>query len=227
LAEQAAEQIRNLIVKGDLQLGEALSETALATALGVSKTPIREALLRLKGEGLVDVQPQRGTYVFRMSVAEVEALSEFRDVLEIAALRFGMRRDAMGLARVLKRIVADMSSALTAGDAAKYVALDGLFHDGIIAHCGNHHLARSYLPVALRMQALRYRLSLHPALNAESHRQHRMIAQMVGRGLESEAERVLKEHIAQTVEDYKGTLGTGLAPRPGTRRGASKLAHEP
>jgi DNA-binding transcriptional MocR family regulator len=63
LADQAAEHIRRHIVKGDYQLGEALSETTLAAQLGVSKTPVREAFLRLETEGLVDIQPQRGTFV--------------------------------------------------------------------------------------------------------------------------------------------------------------------
>jgi DNA-binding GntR family transcriptional regulator len=207
LAEQATEQIRGLIVRGDFQLGEALSETALATALGVSKTPIREALLRLKADGLVDVQPQRGTFVFRMSVTEVEALSEFRDVLEIAALRLGMCRGPKVLGGTLKRIVADMSAALAADQAAKYCELDESFHDSIIARCGNHHVVRSYAPVAVRMQALRYRLARYPSLNTDSLRQHRMIAQMVDRGLRAKAEQVLKQHIAQTVQDYATTLG--------------------
>ncbi len=210
LAEQAAEQIRGLIVKGELQLGEALSETALATALGVSKTPIREALLRLKAEGLVDVQPQRGTFVFRMSAAEVEALSEFRDVLETAALQIGMRRDPVALGRTLKEITADMTAALAAGNVTRYVELDDRFHDCIVAHCGNHHLARSYIPVALRMQALRYRLTRYPKLNTRSLKQHRTIARMVERGLRAEAEQSLKKHIAQTLQDYTSTQRTSL-----------------
>ncbi|RDJ94283.1 GntR family transcriptional regulator, partial [Lacticaseibacillus rhamnosus] len=63
--EQAADRIRNRIVKGDFRLGEALSETTLATELGISKTPVREAFLILKTEGLVDILPQRGTFGFR------------------------------------------------------------------------------------------------------------------------------------------------------------------
>jgi DNA-binding GntR family transcriptional regulator len=209
LAEQAAEQIRRLIVKGDLQLGEALSETALATALGVSKTPIREALLRLKTEGLVDIQPQRGTFVFRMGADEVRTLSEFRDVLEISALRLGMRRDARALGRTLKRIVADMNASLADDDAARYREQDGLFHECIIESCANHHLTRSYTTIAFRVQALRNRLSANPHLNAQSFKQHRMLAQLIAGGQTAKAASLLKKHIAQTLEDYENTLGSG------------------
>ena len=67
LAGNAAEQIRRKIVDGTLELGQALSENALAAELGVSKTPIREALQRLETEGLVQILPQRGTFVFPLS----------------------------------------------------------------------------------------------------------------------------------------------------------------
>src|SRR5262245_139770 len=146
LADQAADQIRRRIVRGDFQLGEALSETTLAADLGISKTPVREAFLRLKTEGLVDVQPQRGTFVFRMSAAEVRDLSEFRDVLEISALRLAMRKGASALGSTLARIAADMERALARGDTAAYRELDSVFHERII-----HHIANAYLNDAYAM----------------------------------------------------------------------------
>lgn len=225
LAEQAAEQIRYLIVKGDLQLGEALSETALATALGVSKTPVREALLRLKAEGLVDIQPQRGTFVFRMSTDEVRKLSEFREVLEISALRLAMRRDAQALGRTLNSIVADMGTALAGDNAAKYREQDGLFHQCIIDSCANHHLSRSHTMIAFRVQALRNRLSLNPGLSAGSFKQHRMLAQLIGGGHEAKAAMLLKKHIAKTVDDYENTLGPGARPRS-ARRDLADMAQD-
>ena len=125
LAEQAADQIRHRIVKGDFRLGEALSETALAAELGISKTPVREAFLLLKTEGLVDILPQRGTFVFRIGAGEADKLSEFREVLEISALQLAMAKDAAGLGQALGAIAADMSAALDVDDAAAYLELDG------------------------------------------------------------------------------------------------------
>src|SRR5580765_2602781 len=61
LTDMAIESIRSSIVEGRLSLGEHLSEAALALSLGISKTPVREALLQLRGEGLVEIHPQRGT----------------------------------------------------------------------------------------------------------------------------------------------------------------------
>ena len=82
LTEMVVEELRKRIIDGRMQLGAALSENALAADLGISKTPVREALLQLKLERLVDVLPQRGTYVFRMAPDQVAMIRELREVLE-------------------------------------------------------------------------------------------------------------------------------------------------
>src|SRR3546814_13734933 len=78
LTTLAVDEIRGRIVRGELGLGAPLSENALALELGVSKTPIREALLQLKMEGLVSIQPPRGSFVFDMTVEEIRPLGELR-----------------------------------------------------------------------------------------------------------------------------------------------------
>jgi DNA-binding GntR family transcriptional regulator len=215
LADQAADQIRRLIVKGHFQLGEALSETTLAAELGVSKTPIREAFLRLRTEGLVDIQPQRGTFVFRMSAAEVSALSEFRDVLETAALTLAMHAQAGALASDLARIVADMAEALARADAATYREHDSRFHECIISHGGNPHLREAYGRIAFRIQTLRNRLSLDPALNAISLKEHEALAGLVAAGRQAEALAFLRTHIAKTTSDYQQIIGPAAGKRAG------------
>ncbi len=206
LAEQAAEQIRHRIVNGDFQLGEALSETALASELGVSKTPVREAFLRLKTEGLVDVQPQRGTFVFRIDPEEARTLSDFRDVLEIAALRQAMREDASSLALLLRPIIGDMKAALARDDSAHYRALDDQFHRRLIDRCGNAYLSDAYATIAFRIQALRNRLSQDPRLNIKSLKEHQALVRLIERGAASEAVGLLRKHIARTPRDYAKTL---------------------
>jgi DNA-binding GntR family transcriptional regulator len=210
LAEQAADQIRRRIVKGGFRLGEALSETALATELGVSKTPVREAFLRLQTEGLVDILPQRGTFVFRISAAEAGKLSEFRQVLEVSALRLAMAKNAAALSRVLAGIAANMTAALADGDTGAYLKLDGRYHQCIIDRCDNHYLSRSYAVIAFRIQALRYRLAMTPALNAKSLEHHHAIAALIGQPSDAEAIALLKRHIAQSLDDYENTLRLGI-----------------
>jgi DNA-binding GntR family transcriptional regulator len=209
LAERAADQIRHRIVKGDFRLGEALSETTLAVELGVSKTPVREAFLLLKTEGLVDIQPQRGTFVFRISAGEADKLSQFREVLEISALRIAMDGNAAALGQALDAIVADMSASLGIDDKNAYREQDALYHQCIIDRCANHYLSRSYAVVAFRIQALRYRLASDPELNEESLQQHAVLAGVIGRGLHDNAADLLRRHIAKTRDDYASTLSRG------------------
>jgi DNA-binding GntR family transcriptional regulator len=206
LAEQAAVRIRHRIVKGDFGPGEALSETTLAAELGISKTPVREAFLLLKTEGLVDVLPQRGTFVFRIDAGDAHMLSEFREVLEISALRLAMARDAEGLGQALGAIATDMSAALADNDAGTYLELDGLFHQCIIDRCDNPYLSRCYAIVAFRIQTLRNRLAMDPVLNAGSLEQHHALASLIGRGLDAEAAALLRLHIHKTLDDYRRTL---------------------
>ena len=212
LADQAAEHIRRHIVKGDYQLGEALSETTLAAQLGVSKTPVREAFLRLETEGLVDIQPQRGTFVFRMGAAEVRALSEFRDVLESAALTLAMPVGASALGAALGEIVSDMEKALAGHDAATYREHDSRFHECIIRHSGNAYLVEAYDRIAFRVQTLRNKLSQEPALNQRSLGEHAELHRLIAADDEADALALLRRHIATTNSDYKATLGR----EPGT-----------
>jgi DNA-binding GntR family transcriptional regulator len=207
LADQAADAIRARIVNGELELGEALSETTLAVELGVSKTPIREAFLRLKTEGLVEIQPQRGTFVFDMTAAQVQELSELREVLEIAAVRFAIRRHPKALADALDAIVAPMREAFKSGNITEYKTLDDAFHQRIIEHAGNAFLQASNETIAFRIQALRNRLSRDPLLNKRSLREHRELAQLVRAGEIYRASTLLSDHIRATAANYVHVVG--------------------
>jgi DNA-binding GntR family transcriptional regulator len=206
LTEQAADAIRARIVDGELQLGEALSEIALAAELGVSKTPVREALLHLKQEGLVEVLPQRGTYVFQMNADQVRQLSELRCVLETAALAMAMAHRPADLAAELDAIVTAMDAAIGSRDAARYRTLDGVFHQVIVDLCGNGYLAAAYSGMAFRVQTLRNRLSLDPALNRTSLAEHLSLVRLIGAGDADQAAALLRRHIRGTQDHYLSIL---------------------
>lgn len=207
LADEAADDIRARIIGGEIALGEALSEVALAHSLGVSKTPVREALLRLESEGLVDVHPQRGTFVFQMTAAQVAELGEMRELLEIAAVRLALARRPAALAEALDALVERMADAVARCDWARYRALDGALHDGFIAHAGNAFLETCYAAIAFRVQALRNRLSQDPELNRRSLDEHRAFAALARRGAVADLVRQLRRHIRATTRAYVETLG--------------------
>lgn len=181
LTDQAAQQIRSRIVRGEFQLGEPLSEIALASELGVSKTPVREALMVLKRQGLIEVHPQRGSFVFDMDANQVRKLSELREVLELAAMRMALATDRQALTRQWADIVKEMREALDADDAECYRTLDGGFHMVLFELADNAYLLEAYELIAFRVQALRNRLSLAPSLNASSFEDHVRLGR-TGRG---------------------------------------------
>ena len=200
LTGQAADSIRTRIISGEFQLGEALSEIALATELGVSKTPVREAFLQLKNEGLVDIIPQRGTFVFQMTGEQLRQLVEMRELLETASLRFALR-DGARPGETLLAIAGRMATAFEARDHAAYRRYDAEFHQAIIAASGNAFINSAYHIIAFRVQALRNRLSLD-AQNWRSLEGHYAIARLVHDQKVDAAATMLRDHIADAFSAY-------------------------
>ncbi|MGH6887397.1 MAG: GntR family transcriptional regulator [Geminicoccales bacterium] len=226
LTEQAADEIRARIVRGDFQLGAPLSENTLATELGVSKTPIREALLRLKMEGLVSIKPQRGSFVFDMAAAEIVELGELRETLEVAALTLAARRNRSKLVADLEAVVAAMKAALDAGQFARYRTLDSDFHTAFFHHCGNSFFVSCYNGFAFRVQALRARLANDPALNRKSLGEHIEMVELLAEERAAEACTLLSRHVQGTIADYVSSLGRPPPERAATLRlsGSTGLA---
>jgi DNA-binding GntR family transcriptional regulator len=203
LTERAADAIRERIVSGDVQLGEALSEITLAAELGVSKTPVREAFLQLKNEGLVDIQPQRGTFVFQMTSEQVRQLSVLRELLEVESLRIAMRGEArLRLADNLMDVIARMVKAIAADDFRLYRTLDNELHQHIIIASGNQFIQAAYSSIAFRVQALRNRLCIELTQNARSLREHQDIAALVSSNDAEGAPAKLRDHIGTTMREH-------------------------
>src|SRR5215475_3197936 len=148
LAALVAERIRDAIMFGALSLGEAVSEERLATMLGVSRTPVREALTALQLQGLIVIQPQRGSFVFQPTEADVEQLCEVRSMLELEALKLAQARRHAATLQRLQAAEAEMEAAETAGDDRAAAKADADFHEALFANCGNRFLVQSYALVS-------------------------------------------------------------------------------
>jgi len=200
-------ELRARIVDGRLRLGEHLSENALAAELGISKTPVREALLQLKLERLVDILPQRGTYVFRLGADDVVKVSELREILEVEAAAAAIKRNHGLLVARMSEVLRDMRKAYSAGDNAAYRTIDGEFHRTIIDLCGNSFINDAYGPIGLRIQALRSRLSDEAALNRLSFRDHCEMLKLIKSGEVARLQKLMRAHIRQTAQSYIDVLG--------------------
>ncbi len=202
LKELALEHLRDCIVDGTLEMGQALSERGISEELGVSKSPVREALAHLRDEGLVIIEPQKGARVFTLSEAEVEQICDFREAIETAAFELALRRNPKALADDMKHVVSEMTAAQSRRDMKRYLALDTQFHQLIFQHSGNHYLRASYERYVGKIAALRTHLSSLPQHTELSYEEHKNLAMAVSREDMTEIRTLLRMHINRTRQAY-------------------------
>ena len=206
LRDIAAESIRDAIVSGSFELGEALSEAALVRLLGISKTPIRQALSILKLEGLISVVPQKGTFVFTLSAAEVAQLGQYRFTLESFAVDLAMANNPKALVLDLLGICERMETKHNAGEMDEYLKLDTRYHETIFRHCGNYYFEDGYKLVSGKIAALRKHLSLHPTHTEKSFQEHFKMAELLREGKVKEAKSLLERHVTRGERSYADTV---------------------
>lgn len=128
-AESCYEQIKRQIITNVLQPGESIDERRLAEMLGVSRTPVREALLRLKTEGFIDIMPRRGAVIRSISIAELGNLYEVVTALEVMVAGLIAERGASKVEiAALEQACKDMSEAAEAEDHEAWTRADEKFH---------------------------------------------------------------------------------------------------
>lgn len=194
LTDMAYERLREGIVAGDLKLGEQVSEAQLAQRMGISKTPVREALVRLKMEGLVEILPQRGTFVFKLTPEQVGQLCRYRAMIETAALREAATTNRKELVRRIRKHIAEMEAAEKAGDVNRLSRIDMNFHHEFLSCCANPYLRGAYELIRYQLIALRHRAPIEhmvathqPLLEAiESGQLDRACEMLHGHVLENE-----------------------------------------
>ncbi len=139
LTEDAYKRIRSAIVDRSLAPGERVTESGLANLLGVSKTPVREALVRLREVGLVRPDGQRGVRVVDLSSEVLDDVYEVREALELAGLdKAVLSAEANGLAEV-EKAAANSIAAAQAGDEEGFSRWDATFHLELAKLSGNEH----------------------------------------------------------------------------------------
>nr|WP_254436037.1 GntR family transcriptional regulator [Ruegeria arenilitoris] len=202
LTELVTENLRDRITKGEFELGEQLSEARIAKNLEVSRTPVREAINRLEMEGLLVVEPQRGSFVFNLEPEELAKLCDARVCLETTALTLAMQANPQALHAALGDCVERMKVARKAGNDAEYLFQDTMFHQCLFDCADNRFLNDAYQTIALKMAALRSRLGHHPDHMAKSYREHLELVQCVRDGDVHKALEILKLHIDRKEGSY-------------------------
>jgi DNA-binding GntR family transcriptional regulator len=191
---QVYDVLRGLIVSLRLPPGERVSDAAWARDLGVSRTPVREAVLQLADEGLVDVVPQHGTFVARISSAAVLEAQFVREALEIAALRAAVGRLPAGFE---ERIQANLAEQRRAGGrgAEGFYALDQAFHRLLLDASGHPEVWRIAHRSRAHLDRVRQLSLPDPDVISGLVGEHELIAERLLAGDGEGAETALRDHL--------------------------------
>jgi len=202
LRDQVLRAIRSGLVTGQIVPGVVYSAAALAAQLGVSNSPVREAMLALVDEGLMEVVPNRGYRPVTLSAADTAEIIQLRELLEVPAVGLAAEGDIGDVHAALENLVGVIEETATAGDVAGNLDADREFHLMLVGAGGNQRLTR--LVARLRDQARLYNvrhLAESGGLRA-SAAEHRPLLAAVASGDRPLAERLMRAHLAHLTTDW-------------------------
>lgn len=194
---QVFDVLRDAIVSLKIGIGQPLSENEVAVQLGVSRTPVREAFIKLAGTGLIEVLPQRGTFVVKISPAAVRDAQFVREALEVAVVRQACLNPVPGLTAKLRDLVAQQRSAAEDEDFDRFLIHDEAFHRTLAIAVGRERAWRVIEGEKGHMDRVRY-LSL-PKASPLFHLigQHEAIAEAIEKQDLAAAEKALRTHLSE------------------------------
>lgn len=183
LVDRAYSEIKRRILDNQMSPGFQALDSELADELGVSRTPIREALLRLQHEGLVELIPRRGMRVVPVVASDMKEIYEVLTALESMAVDLLARQEPSTEILVpMRKAIEDMGNAVSSSDLESWAAADEDYHRSLFDLCGNRRLA--VIAATMRDQSYRARmvtLRLRAGLE-ESYVEHRDILELIARG---------------------------------------------
>ncbi len=195
LVARAHGEIKRRILRDTLQANQQVLEQDLAADLGMSRTPVREALIRLEQEGLVEILPRHGLRVLPISPQDMAEIYEVLTALEArAAERLAERKPTPNRVAPLIRALERMEAALEAGNLKAWARADDRFHRHLVTLAGNRRLAEMALTVFDQAQRARMAtLHLRP-WPRQSNRDHRALLRAILRGDARKAHEIHTRH---------------------------------
>ena len=211
--QTAYRRLREAIASGQFHPNERLVEATVATRLGVGRTAVRAALVRLDQEGLVTLEPNRGARVRLISDHEALEIEEVRATLEAMLCRRAATRATPADLRELRQVVVEMRQRVDKKDAIGYSDLNARFHQRIWAAAG--HATASRLVGSLKSQSIRlqYQTILRPGRTERSLREHEAIFSALKAHDPDAAEEAMLAHLAEVQETLRWAI-EGLRGAP-------------
>lgn len=213
LRDHVHRSLRMAIVSGTLTKGMRLNERRLAEGLGVSTTPVKEALRQLEAEGLIAVLPRRG-HVVRYDRAFAEEMILARAALESVIAALAARRIDAARKRTLTALIARMGAAVETSSASRFVALNEAFHNEIHAASRAVHINRLVDQQQFYDRSARRVIHGDPADRNTAFHEHTVIAAAIQRGDEAAAAEAMQRHVLRSGERYLA-IAFGETPHSG------------
>lgn len=202
LKNQAYEGIKERIIDLTLRPNEQLVEQRLAEQLGISKSPIREAIQRLEREGLVCSLPFRGGFVAPVTEQDIRDIFQLREALE----RFCIKNACLKLSgediKRIGKIISKSDKALQQGDLRGAYQIDIQLHDFLINSSKNAKLIQTYSTLRDHLNRYWNIASLISGRVAKSHQEHLLIIEAIAQRDEVQAEKRISEHLHSILEEF-------------------------
>lgn len=199
LADQIFDRLEADILKGVYKRGDVITELQLCSQLGVSRTPVREALRRLYQEHLIE-ETAKGTMVLGISMQDFKDMSSIRIRIEELAMRGFMQNKDKEAVSALNETVDLQEFYLMKGDTERLKALDGRFHDIIYEKCGSRVYRDTLLPLHNKIQKFRWSSIRKPERAESSVREHKSILAAILEDDVEKAVEALNTHINNAID---------------------------
>ncbi|MBU0544519.1 MAG: GntR family transcriptional regulator [Proteobacteria bacterium] len=202
LRDQIYEILRDMILQREIGPGEKIGEEELSKKIGVSRTPFREALYRLEGEGIIEIIARRGAFVRRQSRATIIEVLEIREVLEGLVVRLvALNLSDKTLGQLQKCLDNIKDTPDEPSQLIKFTHADEEFHQLLLDACQNQMLKNLMATVNIHLQFIRLRTVVIPGRAKKTIREHYEILDAVAQKDASKAEALMRRHIA-SVREY-------------------------
>jgi DNA-binding GntR family transcriptional regulator len=193
-ADRAYDALRLMIVNNDFRDGYPILDKEIAKSLGMSRTPVREAIQRLKAEGLLDVVPRKGVYVKRLTAEEIRESYEFGEALEGMVAYLAAERANIEHADELQVIVDAMDQALESRNIMQWISMDEEFHTRLWAMCGNRMIENALRVLYIQIHRVRIFITAAYLDKVTSNREHRQLIEVIKAGNAEASRRIHQKH---------------------------------
>lgn len=195
LAEAVLDRVRDLIIQGELRPASRLNERLLCERLNISRTPLREALKSLAGEGLVELQPNRGARVTPLTVEKVREVFRVLSVLEALAGELACANASDADIAEIQAMHYQMVAHYRRGELAQYFRYNQAIHIRIVESGGNSTLAQTYRQLNAHVRRARYLANLSPERWEKAVNEHEAMLQALVARNPRRLEVLLAEHL--------------------------------